>query len=1078
MQRRRGWLLWGMLLWLMVSVWPVKAGVAYADQPEGAITFVSDEKIEGWATAPGGGNGQGNSIRYFMIRIQPKEQSGTAVSYRAEAVEAPANRNGEKKYTFSLDMRGKWPPASGTTATYQITVDAYRVLGNEKEDVYFSFPQAPYPYTRQIEVSTAKLDFSLSFSQPEYAKPPNGDAQGRLDVTLVPQGAVSGLIRPPIDVVFVMDVSGSMTSTKLQSAKSALQAAVNYFKSNYNQNDRFALIPFSDGVRQASVVPFGKYSDVLSQLDAILNVGNSLTASGGTNYSAALSLAQSYFTDPTRKKYIIFLTDGMPTVLNTTDSITYREVKPKSFGGYQYTGNKITDSFPVTYELYSDGRTAGIRFTDNKGYSRQFYSDGQDYVNGGRVSWDNGYPFTYSGIETKIRANAIAVAKTLGMNNITLYSIGFGNNGEVDLDYLQTLSATAGGEARQGTTQNLTALFQQFSQLATTPAITGTIRIPLSSFGGNVAIAENGQVWLDDAKQNAYISFSIPYQAGQGTPEPVTIPIPVSFKAKGTYTFNAELTYRDVYGQLQPSITKAVTVTVKDEAPPSFTGTVKLQGLTNEINSLIKRGATDGNDNRFRATYSLSLVGYVGNATGTISNVSIVQELPHGISVVPEGKVSTFENNGKRYAKWSFAGQVFDYSQLNKLTLTAQWVMQADFAMNNVQLPPAVVTFTDSRYGARTSMLAPPTERIGMKVRLDDFPNFYYEGDQSGLVNKWQFTPASSTIVGTTQHPNSYGLLPLPVKALQYDPNDEGVLLVTYSNGQTVPVYMKPHLSVVTANGAVPNGATTYEAPTVKITGLVAGEGVSYQYQVVRNGVAAAWTSLSSPYAIAISNDGSYTVTVQASGGLTRGTGLASATFTYTKLITELKLGSYQTKMNVGETQTIPVTIFPSDATNRTLAWTSSDPNVASVDQNGVVTALKPGTVTITVRAADGGNASASAVIKVMDPYVALTGMVFRNSIVHMNVGDRLEVAPELRFIPENATDRTLRSVASSDSRFVNVVQENGRWYLEAVDVGYAVVTATANAKTPDGRPIQASVWVFVQPREEEGESGSNAGRW
>ncbi|ADU95051.1 VWA domain-containing protein [Geobacillus sp. Y412MC52] len=1077
MKRWRGWLLWGMLFWLMASLWPMKAGVVYADQTEGAITFVSDEKIEGWATAPGSGNGQGNSIRYFMIRIQPKEQSGTAVSYRAEAVEAPADRNGEKKYTFSLDMRGKWPSAPGTTVTYQITVDAYRVLGNGKEDVYFSFPQTPYQYTRQTGVSTAKLDFSLSFSQPEYAKPPNGDAQGRLDVTLVPQGAVSGIIRPPIDVVFVMDVSGSMTAMKLQSAKSALQAAVNYFKSNYNQNDRFALIPFSDGVREASVVPFGKYSNVASQLDAILNTGNSLTAGGGTNYSAALSLAKSYFTDPTRKKYIIFLTDGMPTVLNAVDTITYREVKQNFWGGYSYTGNRVTDSLSVTYELYSDGRTAGIRFTDNKGYSRRFYSDGQDYVNGWRVSWDNGYSFTYSSIEGKIRADATAVAKTLGMNNITLYSIGFGDNDEVDMDYLRSLSATAGGEARQGTTQNLTALFQQFSQLATTPAITGTIRIPLSSFGGNVAVAENGQVWLDENKQNAYISFSIPYQVGQGTPAPVTIPIPVSFKAKGTYTFTAELTYRDVYGQPQPAVTKTVTVTVKDEAPPSFTGTVKLQGLTNDVTSLIKRGATDGDDNRFRATYSLSLVGYVGNATGTISNVSIVQELPDGISVVPDGKVTTYVENGKRYAKWSFTNQMFDYSQLNKLTLSAQWVMQADFAMNSVQLPPASVTFTDSRYGAKTSTLVPPAERIGMTVRLDDFPNFYYEGNGKGTITKHKFSALSDDIVGQA-NPNSYGLLPLPVKALEYDPNDDGVLLVTYSNGQTVSVYIKPHLSVVTANGVLPNGATTYEAPTVKITGLVAGEGVSYQYQAVRNGVASAWTPLSSPYVVAISNDGSYTVNVQASGGLTRGTGLTSTAFTYTKRITDLQLGSYQPTMNVGDTQRIPVTIEPSDATNPTLAWTSSDPNVASVDQNGMVTARKPGTVTITVRATDGSNASASAAIKVMNPYVALQGMEFRRPVLYMKVGERLDAAPELRFVPSNASDRTLRSVTSSDSRFVDVVQENGRWYLEAVDVGYAYVTATANARTPDGRPIQASVWVFVQPREDEGGSGSSGGRW
>ncbi|WP_412728946.1 Ig-like domain-containing protein [Geobacillus stearothermophilus] len=921
--------------------------------------------------------------------------------------------------------------------------------------------------------SLPSLQLQFSSSQSEYAKPPNGDAQGRLDVTLVPQGAVSGIIRPPIDVVFVMDVSGSMTAMKLQSAKSALQAAVNYFKSNYNQNDRFALIPFSDGVREASVVPFGKYSNVASQLDAILNTGNSLTAGGGTNYSAALSLAKSYFTDPTRKKYIIFLTDGMPTVLNTVDTITYREVKQNFWGGYSYTRNRVTDSLSVTYELYSDGRTAGIRFTDNKGYSRQFYSDGQDYVNGWRVSWDNGYSFTYSSIEGKIRADATAVAKTLGMNNITLYSIGFGDNDEVDMDYLRSLSATAGGEARQGTMQNLTALFQQFSQLATTPAITGTIRIPLSSFGGNVAVAENGQVWLDENKQNAYISFSIPYQVGQGTPAPVTVPIPVSFKAKGTYTFTAELTYRDVYGQPQPAVTKTVTVTVKDEAPPSFTGTVKLQGLTNDVTSLIKRGATDGDDNRFRATYSLSLVGYVGNATGTISNVSIVQELPDGISVVPDDKVTTYVENGKRYAKWSFTNQTFDYSQLNKLTLSAQWVMQADFAMNSVQLPPALVTFTDSRYGAQTSTLVPPAERIGMTVRLDDFPYFYYEGDGKGTITKHKFSALSDDIVGRAD-PNANGLLPLPVKVLQYDPNDDGVLLVTYRNGRTVRVALKPQLSIITESGVAESGAVITEAPTVKMVGLVAGEGVKYEYQVVRNGVVSDWQPLASPYMISISDDGEYTVAVRSAGGLTRGDGTTKVAFRYKKLIRRLVLGDYDPTMNVGKEQRIPVAIEPADATNKTLAWTSSDPSVASVDQNGMVTARKPGTVTITVRATDGSNVQESATITVIVP---LERMAFRNPILYMNVGDQLEVAPELRFIPENATDKALRSVATSDDRFVKVVQENGKWYLQAVDVGYATITATAKVKALDGRDIQAEATVIVRSPSTN-QNGGNGGKW
>ncbi|OQP18008.1 VWA domain-containing protein [Geobacillus zalihae] len=1075
MKRWCGQLSCWLLLLLIVSVLPIRAGVAHADQPEGKITFVSDEKIEGWATAPGSGDGRGNSIRFFDVHIQLKGANGTAETYRVGAVEVPADRNGEKKYTFSLDMRGKWPSAPEATAVYEIVVDAYRILGNEQKDLYFSFPTPPYEYTKPNEASNAKLDFSITSSQPEYAKPPNGDAEGRLDITLTPQGKVDSPVRPPIDVVFVFDISGSMTWAKLESAKAALRSAVDYFKAHSHPNDRFALIPFSDQVKQ--VVPFGDQPNVAAQLEKIRTVGDSLTAGGGTNYSAALSLAQSYFNDPVRKKYVIFLTDGMPTTLNATETITYREVE-RILWFYYYTGEKITAPLPLTYELYTNG-TAGIRFTDKRGFSRLFTSDGWDYVNDADVPLGrSGYPFSYSSIEKKIRDHAINVAKVLGMNNITLYSIGFGSNDEVDMSFLQTLSATAGGEARQGTVQNLTALFQRFSQLATTPALTGTVRIPLSSFGGNVTIEENGQVWLDETKQNAYISFSIPYQVGQSAPPPVTVSIPVSFKAKGTYTFNAELTYRDVYGQLQPSMTKSVTVTVKDEAPPSFTGTVKLQGLVNKVDSLIKRGTADGEDNRFRATYSLSLVGYVGNATGTISNVKIVQELPDGISVVPDGKVVTYEENGKRYAQWSFANQTFDYSQLNKLMLSAQWVMQADFAMNSVQLPPASVTFTDSRYGAKTSTLVPPAERIGMTVRLDDFPNFYYEGDGTGTITKHKFSALSDDTVGRA-NPNSYGLLPLPVKALEYDPNDDGVLLVTYRNDETVRIYLKPRLSITTSNGEAESGATVTEAPTVRVTELVAGERVTYEYEIARNGSSSDWQLLGPPHVISVADDGEYTVAVRSSGGLTRGDGTTSVSFRYMKLIRNLTLGDYRREMNVGETQTIPVIIEPDDATNKTLMWESSDPDIASVGHNGVVTANKPGTVTITVRATDGGNASASASIRVIDPYVALTGMAFHKPVIYMNLDDPpLEVAGQLRFIPENATDKTLRSVTSSDFRFVDVVQENGRWYLEAVDVGYAYVTATANARTPDGRPIQASVWVFVQPREDEGGSGSNGGRW
>jgi hypothetical protein len=1025
---------------MIVGFFHIGAQPARADdKKEGKITLVTDRKIEGWATSPGNGEGNGNTITHFVVRINVKGQENTAVSYRTDAVEAPADRNGEKKYTFSLDMAGNWPAAQGETVTYEIVVDAYRTLGNgKKEDLYFSFPSVPYEYEKRNSQSSAYLDFAFTSPQNEYAKPPNGDAQGRLDVTLIPKGKIDSLVRPPIDVVFVFDVSGSMTLMKLQSAKYALQSAVDYFKANANPNDRFALVPFSSDVQYDKVVPFPTGTYVAKQhLDRIADVANNLRANGGTNYSAALQTAQSFFNDPTRKKYIIFLTDGQPTVLKTREKIWGLDVA-------------------VQYTLLSDWKTALKKIGDFLELL---------------LPWD------YKDAETKIRNDGINAAKTLGMNNIVLYSIGFGNNQEVDMGYLEKLSAMTGGQAKRGTEQNLTEIFQKFSKLAADPMLSGTIKIPLTSFGGNVEIVETDDVWLDENKENAYITFSIPYKVGQPPPPPLHISIPVLFKEKGTYTFTAELTYRDVYGAEQPPITKSVTVVVKDEVPPSFDGTVTLEGITRDVDDLVKFGDTDDDSNRFKARYSLTAIGYVGSASGNISNIKLIQPLPDGITALPAPNVTVYTKDDVRYAEMSFPNTVIEYDKLNSNEIAAEMTLQADWAMEGVQLPPAVVSFQDSKYGARTSLLKAPSQRIGMKVRLREFPDMYYEGDSRGLITKWQ---VPNNLLGMTKHPNDYGLLTLPVKALQFKEDDDSVLIVTYNNDETVELYVKPLVAIMTENGqSLASGATVTEPPIVKITGFVAGEGVTYKYKIENSKQSSDWTPLSSPYEIPITSDGTSTIYVKAEGGLTKGDGITTVSLTYIKLIRQLTLGNYKQTMEIGETQTIPVTIAPSDATNKTLQWISSDPDVATVE-DGKVTAKKPGTVEITVKAMDGSNVSAAATITVIDPFIALEAIRFQQPILYMTVGEKVDISSILTFIPNNATNKNIQFVESSAPEYVDVEQEQGRWYIVAKEIGYSAITAIAEEKTKDGQDIQDSMTVIVQektsPGGSDGESGKN--RW
>ena len=74
-------------------------------------------------------------------------------------------------------------------------------------------------------------------------------------------------------------------------------------------------------------------------------------------------------------------------------------------------------------------------------------------------------------------------------------------------------------------------------------------------------------------------------------------------------------------------------------------------------------------------------------------------------------------------------------------------------------------------------------------------------------------------------------------------------------------------------------------------------------------------------------------------------------------------------EVKVGETVQLTATISPEDTLDKSVTWTSSDNTVATVDNNGLVTTLKEGEVTITATTNDGSNLSDSANIKVYEEY-------------------------------------------------------------------------------------------------------------
>ncbi|HEX6106502.1 MAG TPA: VIT domain-containing protein, partial [Gemmatimonadales bacterium] len=111
----------------------------------------------------------------------------------------------------------------------------------------------------------------------------------------------------PRDLTLVVDVSGSMSGTKLEQAKAALNQALG----TLGPEDRFRLVPFSSTVR-----PFraGLTRATAENLAAAREFVADLGAEGGTNISGALDAALAGSADAERLSLVVLVTDGLPSV--------------------------------------------------------------------------------------------------------------------------------------------------------------------------------------------------------------------------------------------------------------------------------------------------------------------------------------------------------------------------------------------------------------------------------------------------------------------------------------------------------------------------------------------------------------------------------------------------------------------------------------------------------------------------------------------------------------------------------------------------------------------------------------------
>ena len=145
--------------------------------------------------------------------------------------------------------------------------------------------------------------------------------------------------------------------------------------------------------------------------------------------------------------------------------------------------------------------------------------------------------------------------------------------------------------------------------------------------------------------------------------------------------------------------------------------------------------------------------------------------------------------------------------------------------------------------------------------------------------------------------------------------------------------------------------------------------------------------------------------------------------------------------LDVGDEEQLPVNVKPANAADKSLTWSSSDEDVATVDEDGLVTAVGTGTATVTVKTNDGGYTAACTVTVTGSLDIRVTGISLNKNKLTISYKATERLTADVQ--PDNASDKSV--VWSSSNSGVAAVDQNG------VVTGVSRGTATITARTADG---------------------------
>jgi Ca-activated chloride channel family protein len=248
---------------------------------------------------PPGTTGQATEVQY----LRPTERSGHDVSVR---VNIDAGVAIESVTSLSHVVETTRDPANPSRAS--VTLSAKDTIPNK--DLVLRYAVAANKLKTGMVTRVEK------------------DGTGYFSLLIVPPAQTASLQRAPVELVFVLDCSGSMSGRPIQQAVAALERGLR----RLNPGDTFQVINFANAASQLGPKPLPATPE---NIQKGLTYARSLFAEGGTMMVPGLRAALDFPHDKERLRYVCFLTDGY--IGNETEVLSemgarLRESRIFSFG--------------------------------------------------------------------------------------------------------------------------------------------------------------------------------------------------------------------------------------------------------------------------------------------------------------------------------------------------------------------------------------------------------------------------------------------------------------------------------------------------------------------------------------------------------------------------------------------------------------------------------------------------------------------------------------------------------------------------------------------------------------------------